>query len=264
MNRRIFRQEALDKLASPEQLDQLMPLTSPRTWMALGGVGLLFLMLLFWGVAGSIATTVDATGALVRPGGVTDVTAPITGVVARIDAISGKEVVEGQTLMLITPLNGKSPQQPASIASPASGRVLDITVLEGDVVDAGSMVIAIESTEQPLQAILYVPAADGYEIEPQMRVRVSPATGSRYSRSDLSGTVNNVGRVPATRNAMLRALQSEALVESVTGTGAVLEVIVDLDDPPEEIFSGTPCTAEVITSVQRPLRLLLPTVSESE
>ena len=32
---RIFRQAALDRLSSPEQLDQLMQVTTPKSWMAL-------------------------------------------------------------------------------------------------------------------------------------------------------------------------------------------------------------------------------------
>ncbi|MEY4095680.1 MAG: hypothetical protein RLZZ53_2879, partial [Acidobacteriota bacterium] len=37
---KIFRKVALDRLASPEQLDLLMEVTSPRSWIALVAVAL--------------------------------------------------------------------------------------------------------------------------------------------------------------------------------------------------------------------------------
>ena len=37
----IFRKVALERLSSPEQLDQLMQVTSPKGWLALAGLGAL-------------------------------------------------------------------------------------------------------------------------------------------------------------------------------------------------------------------------------
>ncbi len=59
MPRQIFRKTALERLSSPEQLDQLMQVASPKNWAAL--LTLLFLLgvALVWGVEGSIPTKVD-------------------------------------------------------------------------------------------------------------------------------------------------------------------------------------------------------------
>ena len=40
----IFRKSALDRMASPEQLDALMRITSPRGWIALLTIGFLLLV----------------------------------------------------------------------------------------------------------------------------------------------------------------------------------------------------------------------------
>ena len=51
MNQKIYRQEALDRLQSPDQFDQLMPLTNLRGWIALAVWWLGFVLLLgmdFW------------------------------------------------------------------------------------------------------------------------------------------------------------------------------------------------------------------------
>jgi hypothetical protein len=64
MQRRIFRKSALDRLASPEQLDQLIQITDLRGWLALVALSVLVAVALIWGVAGEILITVDGTGIL--------------------------------------------------------------------------------------------------------------------------------------------------------------------------------------------------------
>lgn len=62
--KRIFRQAALDRLASPEQLDQLVPVADAPGWIALSIGALLALALLAWGLAGSLPVTLAARGSL--------------------------------------------------------------------------------------------------------------------------------------------------------------------------------------------------------
>jgi HlyD family secretion protein len=58
------RQAAIDKLASPEQLDVLIQVTSPAGWLALATIGVLLLGVVAWGVAGDIPTRVSGEGIL--------------------------------------------------------------------------------------------------------------------------------------------------------------------------------------------------------
>ena len=81
MTRQIFRKAALSRLASPDQLDQLMQVTSPRGWVALGGFGLVLFAALLWSLFGTISTTVAGKGVLLRAGGVKPLPAPCDGVV---------------------------------------------------------------------------------------------------------------------------------------------------------------------------------------
>ncbi|MHB8520221.1 MAG: NHLP bacteriocin system secretion protein [Limisphaerales bacterium] len=81
---RIFRKAALEKLSSPEQLDQLMHVTSPQGWIALVAVGAVLLTALVWSVVGQIPTQVYGRGILIRKGGVYLVTARADGHVSQI------------------------------------------------------------------------------------------------------------------------------------------------------------------------------------
>lgn len=60
----LFRKQALDRLSSPDQLDQLMQIVSPRSWLILVGLAALLVLCVAWSLLGTITTTVDAPGVL--------------------------------------------------------------------------------------------------------------------------------------------------------------------------------------------------------
>ena len=173
MPREIFQPQALDRLSSPEQLDRLMTVTNPRAWLALAGVGLLVLGALAWGIFGEIDTSVAAHGVLTRPGSIRQIESTAGGSVSELLVLIGDEVAEGQELLKITPGGGKSA---VTVISPTHGRVLDVSVLEGDIVAENATLLTIESPDRPLEAVVYVAAADGYEIAEGMSATLKPAT----------------------------------------------------------------------------------------
>jgi hypothetical protein len=69
MQRQIFRKVALDRLASPEQLDQLLQVTRPTGWLALAALCLLLSATVLWSIFGSIAIQVSGRAALIAPEG---------------------------------------------------------------------------------------------------------------------------------------------------------------------------------------------------
>lgn len=64
-NDSIFRKEALERLSSPEQLDQLMQIVTPRSLLPLLALGGLLGCGLIWSVIGRIPVTTTGQGALV-------------------------------------------------------------------------------------------------------------------------------------------------------------------------------------------------------
>ena len=96
MNTNIFRKKSLEQLASPERLDELMQITSPRLWIALLSIGALLAFSLVWGVCGSIATKVQGTGIILKNGGLFLVSSLGAGQVRAIQAKVGDVVAAGQ------------------------------------------------------------------------------------------------------------------------------------------------------------------------
>jgi hypothetical protein len=63
----IFRKESLERLSSPEQLDQLMQVVSPRSWLPLTALGCLVGFALLWSIFGRIPITATGQGVAVHP-----------------------------------------------------------------------------------------------------------------------------------------------------------------------------------------------------
>jgi HlyD family secretion protein len=116
----IFRKVALERLSSPEQLDLVMQVTNPRSWIALAGLGLLLTAAVVWGFVGSVPTKVMASGVLIRPGGVFDVYAQGSGQVAELIVTEGDTVTVGQVVARIA-----QPQLEREIDS-ARARLLEL------------------------------------------------------------------------------------------------------------------------------------------
>ena len=63
----IFRQESLERLSSPEQLDQLMHVVNPKSWLPLASLGTLVFLAFLWSFFGRIPITTAGRGVLVNP-----------------------------------------------------------------------------------------------------------------------------------------------------------------------------------------------------
>lgn len=94
----IFRQSALERLSSPERLDTLMTVTSPRGWLALLAVALVLGGALVWGFIGLTQEKIDGNGILLRRGGLAEVQAIGAGTIAEIPVAAGDLVESGAVL----------------------------------------------------------------------------------------------------------------------------------------------------------------------
>ncbi len=100
-NKQVFRKVALERLSSPDQIDVLMRVVSPKGWVALLALCVLVAAVIGWGIFGSIPTKVSGSCILIRPGGVSELVTPGPGRVADISVSVGDSVREGQMVARI-------------------------------------------------------------------------------------------------------------------------------------------------------------------
>jgi hypothetical protein len=272
----VFRQVALERLSSPEQLDQLMQITTPKGWLALLGLAGLLLIALAWGFLGSIPTEIDGEGILLRAGGVNNVFASSEGQIRQIHVQVGDMVRAGQLVARLTPTE---PGAGSRVTSPYAGRVMEIRVREGNVVGQGDPILSLEptgATEGP-EAVIYIPAAEGKKIRPGMEVKVSPSTVKREEFGFILGQVISVGEFPVSQQGMLRMLGSEELVDKFSNIEAPIEIQVKLLPDPTSasgykwsskaptitIANGTLCSVQIVLERKPPISLVIPLLKET-
>ena len=94
----IFRQKALDKLSSPESLDQLMRVASARDWAALLAVGLVIGAALVWSITGRLPTAITGKGVLARPSHIVDSQTLAAGRLEALNVKAGDVVTKGDVI----------------------------------------------------------------------------------------------------------------------------------------------------------------------
>jgi HlyD family secretion protein len=93
-----FRKESLDRLASPDRLDDLLAVTTPRSWLPLATLGVLVALLGIWSVRGTIPETVEGRGILVRPRNVVELQSAGAGRLRELTVRVGDRVRPGQVV----------------------------------------------------------------------------------------------------------------------------------------------------------------------
>lgn len=96
--KKLFRQVALERLSSPEQIDRLVEVTSARGWTALLGIGIIITMSVVWGIFGSIPTKVNGEGILIKKGGLSTLYSSASGTVSELYIANGDVIKEGDVI----------------------------------------------------------------------------------------------------------------------------------------------------------------------
>lgn len=162
------------------------------------------------------------------------------------------------------------------ITSEYTGRVLEITVTQGQHVSIGQRLgkLEIEDASKGLQALAYFPIKDGKKLKPGLSIRVSPATVERERFGAIRGSVQLVSDYPITTEAAANQIGDLEVARSLLGGESRIEVLADLDTDalsptgfawtsghgPEkvQITPGTTASVRVTIEERAPITLLLP------
>lgn len=411
MAKQTFRKESLKRLSSPEQLDLLMKVTTPKGWMALLALGGLQLAIIFWGFYGSISSRVTGQGMLIKSGGVFEVVSLSSGRLTEIFADVGETVEKGQIVARISQpdlveqikkykaelielkteykqiaeidtkdikmnreymdnqranlknsirfaqdrlnwlnqrltnqrrlyeqgliakkvfldtryeinttkedieknqnqlkqisilefqlkdqkerelrnkeyiINEKERElagltrsfdENSKVISYYTGRILEIIADEGKTISRGDPIMSLELVGEAikdLEAVIYIASTEGKKVRPGMKAHISPSTVKQEEYGFMLGIVTHVAEFPSTSQGMMRILQNEALVQTLSAGGAPIQIYADLipdhrtesgfkwsspKGPPIKSQTGTICSATITVSEQPPIYLVIP------
>ena len=162
----LFRQESLERLSSPEQLDQLMQIVNSRSWIPLASMGVLMGAGLLWSILGTVSVTVSGKGLIVHPA---DGSEALVGL-AYFPTSEGQHIQPGMEILLIP--DGIS----ASHTGGIMGTVTQISTPQVTTLDSARDAVASDPT----------PLYDS-RVEVLAELKANDATASGYEWSSANG-----------------------------------------------------------------------------
>ncbi|MFJ6749257.1 MULTISPECIES: HlyD family efflux transporter periplasmic adaptor subunit [unclassified Streptomyces] len=266
-----FRQQALSKLQSPEQLDLPVRFARPQGWLVLIVTVAVMIGAAFWAVTGTLSSTVDAPGVLTHGQGSYILQSPVSGQVTAVLAQEGKRVRANTPVLKV-----RTQQGTTVVRTLAAGRLTAMVATIGSVVTTGADVASVErirKADDPLTATLYVPAQSGASVPVGASVDLTVQSVPTQQYGVLRGRVKAVGRTAQTRQRISGFLGSSQLGEQFSKDGQPVAVLVQLDrapgtksgyrwssadGPPYPVESMTLASGAVHLAEQHPIDWLLP------
>ncbi|MEU9980882.1 HlyD family efflux transporter periplasmic adaptor subunit [Streptomyces sp. NPDC050856] len=266
-----FRQKALSKLRSPEEIDLPVRLARPRGPLVLAVTVVAMAAAAVWAVTGTVSSTLGAPGVLTHAQGSYVLQSPVAGQVTGVLAEEGDRVAAGAPLVTVRTAKG-----PTLLRALSAGRLTALAAATGSVVTPGADVAAVERVgekDDPLMAVVYVPADRGPAVPVGAPVDLTVQSVPVRRYGVLRGRVQAVGRTAQTRRHIAAFLGSDHLAEQFSRQGQPVAVLVRLepapggrtgyawsasDGPPYRLDSMTPVTASVHLADQHPIDWLFP------
>jgi biotin carboxyl carrier protein len=266
-----FRQKALTKLQSPEELDIPVSFARPQGRLVLAVTAVVMAVACLWAMTGTVSSKLTAPGILTHAQGSYILQSPFAGQVTAVLANQGDMLSKGAPLLTV-----RTAQNLQTVRTVAAGRVTTLLAKIGAVVAVGADLATVErvaGANDPLVAVLYASGNSGSTIPVGSSVDLTVQSVSAQQFGVLQGHVLSVGRVPQTQQQITGFLGDPQLGQQFTAQGQPVAVVVALDrstgtksgykwskatGPPYAIDSTTLVSGAVNLAAQRPIDWVLP------
>ena len=202
----LYRKASLERISSPEQLDTMLKISSPLSWLALLGATLIVAVTVVWAFVGRIPMTVTSTGIIVAPNGTNAIYSDAAGKVVRVFAAPGDKIYENDVVMEIETERGERQQ----IVSDQVGFVSQIIKPEGSTITQNSEVLRVSPNTTAQQVVVcYVLTTDAQKVSRGDQAYISLSSSDSKSFGHMVGRVINVDAGAASSSAQSNILGSE-------------------------------------------------------
>lgn len=271
----LYRKSSLERISSPEQLDKVLQVTSPMSWLALIGLTLIVVVTLIWSVVGTIPVTITAKGLISSPVGSNAVYTQEAGTVVSVRVRAGEELHLGDAVMTYK----NASNEVVTVYSDQVGTVAGLAVKNGDPMNPGSEIIRVTPKATSSQIVVcYVPLAQAKKLERGMKVNVTLDSQDSQSYGKMVARVINIDAYAASTMGMESVLGSGNNLDSIfTRDGAVVAVACELYPDSNTVSgyywsnnkgagvtvtNGSLVTAKIVTEEVRPITKLFSKLGE--
>ncbi|WP_406723767.1 HlyD family efflux transporter periplasmic adaptor subunit [Streptomyces sp. GD-15H] len=266
-----FRQQALAKLQSPEELDLPVRFARPQGWLVLSVTVVAMAAASVWAVTGSVSSTVAAPAVLTHGQGSYVLQSPLAGQVTAVLAKQGERLPANSPVLKV-----RTEQGDTVVRTLDAGRITTLAASVGQIITTGADVAAVEKVadaDDPLYATVYVPAENAAGIPARATVDLTVQSVPSQEYGVLHGEVKSVARSAQSAQQITAFLGDSQLGEQFTKKGRPVAVTVELekssatksgyewssaDGPPFPLTSMTLASGSIRLSDERPVDWLLP------
>ena len=266
-----FRQQALAKLQSPEELDLPVRFARPQGWLVMSVTVVVMAAAAVWAVTGSVASTVSAPAILTHGQGSYILQSPVAGQVTQVIAKEGTQLPANSPVLKVRTSDGDT-----VVRTVAAGRLTALAATIGQIISTGANVAAVEKVahaSDPMYATVYVPAENAASIPENAAVDLTVSSVPTQEYGVLRGHVKSVDRSAQSAQQIAAFLGDSQLGEQFTKDGRPVAVLVRLDKskgtksgyrwssaggPPFALTSMTVASGSIRLADQRPVDWLLP------
>lgn len=265
-NQEIFRKTALDKLSTPDDLDELLQVNSKISWLLLVSLLCLIMGGLAWGIFGRIVNKVPITGAIQAVDPPRSLIMSEPGLVDSIFRQTGDRMHKDQPVARYLTVNGS---RAVYIVAPCDGELIELNTNVGTYLLPGATIAKIggfnpEQAERPA-FLFFVSEKMVHNLAIGQKVNIL-LRGHNAESVRAKTWINYIGKLPASDESINSVIldQEEAARLKKGNYYLVRTVFVPLTNEidPLKGFSmkdmyGKVCMGEVITSQSSPFAYLI-------
>lgn len=273
--RTIFREKALQRLSSPEQLDKLLPLVKPRTWIALLTTLLLVVSVIIWSFLGKIDTIARGQGIYLDFSLIHSITIPTEGQILEILITPGAKVHADQVIAMIW---DEKNQKKVPVISPYNGIILDLFAETGSQAALNAVLVNVQHHDISLDVqdrfYCFFPAIQADRIKEGMVAKINPWSVDRKVYGEIIGEVEKISYLPASDYYFKSIFISDAYAKSLMTEKVMIPIIVNPYEDPEnkgqfewtsnkgpskkEVTLGSFASIDVVIDSRAPITYIFP------
>lgn len=222
----LYRKSALERISSPEQLDKVVKITSPMSWLVLLAITLIIVVTVIWSIVGSLPVTVTAQGIVASPVSTNAVYLQESGTVVAVLVQAGDELHFNDPILTYKKGSGEV----KTLFSDQTGIVSEVMVENGTTVIQGNEALRLSPSVSGEQVIVcYISVNDAKKLERGMNAQIYLSAEDSQTYGHMVARVVNIDSYAASSTGMSYVLGSgNNMVESFQANGAVVSVACEL------------------------------------
>lgn len=231
----LYRKSSLERISNPEQLDKVLKITSPMSWLALIGITLIIVVTIIWSIVGTIPETITTKGIVSSLVGSNSIYTQDAGKVVSLRVRAGDELHLGDPVMTYR----NSSNEIVVVYSDQVGVVSDLVVKKDDEFTPGKDVVRVTPKASASQMVVcYVPLAQAKKLERNMQVNITLDSMDSNSYGHMVARIINIDAYATPTVGISSVIGSDNnLVSTFNKDGAVVAVACELY-PDDSTVSG--------------------------